>query len=373
MLNPGRILYVDAWRFIAIALVIASHIVEFSHPWYKENAPGLAWRLQGAGMFGVQIFFCISGFVICRGTLSELAKTGSVNIKGFYIRRFFRIVPPLLVYFLGVGALVTAGIAEVNFGQFVQSSLFLCNISALGSCSWWLGHTWSLAYEEQFYLLFPLLVMGTTLAVKPARRRFLMGAAGLILLACCALIAGVHGLAKYVSTLNFMLSGCVFAAYWHNIEPFAKRQSPFLWAFIATGTFGVGCFFAISDLVRQVLTASIMPFAICITVFGTPIAVPAIGKIFLSKWIGHLGKISFSVYLWQQLATANYGQSSVAFVYYMLIAVFAFALVSYQYFELPLIQTGARVAKKFGFKATNDLNRQETTSGLESAPQEALG
>jgi len=361
MLNPGRILYIDSWRFIAIALVIASHIVEFSHPWYKENVQGLTWRLQGAGAFGVQIFFCISGFVICRGTLSELAKTGSISIKGFYIRRFFRIVPPLLVYFLGVGALVAAGIAEVTFGQFVQSGLFLCNISTLGGCSWWLGHTWSLAYEEQFYLLFPLLVMSTALGLKPARRRFLLGTAGLILVACSALIAGQNGLAQYVSTLNFMLSGCVFAAYWHSIEPFAKRQSPFLWAFIAAATFGVGCFFPISDLVRQVLTATIMPLAICVTVFGTPVAVPAIGKIFHSKWIGHLGKISFSVYLWQQLATANYGHTSIAFVYCMLVAVFAFALVSYHYFELPLVQTGARVAEKFGFKADNELKRQETT------------
>lgn len=99
-----------------------------------------------------------------------------------------------------------------------------------------------------------------------------------------------------------------------------------------------------------------MPLAICVTVFGTPVAVPVIRKIFLSKWVGHLGKISFSVYLWQQLATANYGHSSVAFVYYMLIAVFAFALVSYHYFELPLVEVGARVAKKFGSKTTKVVN-----------------
>lgn len=364
MLSPGRILYIDAWRFIAIALVIASHIVEFSHPWYKEHVPGLVWRLQGAGAFGVQIFFCISGFVICRGTLNELVKTGSVSVKGFYIRRFFRIVPPLLVYFLGVGALVAAGIAQVTLGQFVQSGLFLCNITALGECSWWLGHTWSLAYEEQFYLLFPLLVMGTTLALKATRRRFLMGAAVLILVASSALTVGQYGLAKYFSTLNFMLWGCVFAAFWHNIEPFAKRQQRFLWAFIAIGTFGIGCFFPLSDLVRQVLTATIMPFAICIMVFWTPVTVPFIGKIFLSKWIGHMGKISFTVYLWQQLATANYGDSSVAFVYYMLTAVLAFALVSYHYFELPLVQAGARIAKKFEFKTNKILNGQEATKRI---------
>lgn len=170
MHSPGRIHYIDAWRFIAIALVIASHIVEFSHPWYRANVPGLAWRFQGAGTFGVQIFFCISGFVICRGTLSELEKTGSVSVKGFYVRRFFRIVPPLLFYFLGVGVLAMAGIAEVSIGQFIQSGLFLCNISAFGDCSWWLGHTWSLAYEEQFYLLFPLLVVGTALGLNLGKR-----------------------------------------------------------------------------------------------------------------------------------------------------------------------------------------------------------
>jgi peptidoglycan/LPS O-acetylase OafA/YrhL len=361
MLNPGRIHYIDAWRFIAIALVIASHIVEFSHPWYRANIPELAWRLRGAGPFGVQIFFCISGFVICRGTLTELANVGSVNIKGFYVRRFFRIVPPLLVYFLGVGALAMAGVAEVSGVQFIQSGLFLCNISAFGGCSWWLGHTWSLAYEEQFYLLFPLLVVGTTLGLKLVRRRFLLGAAGLMLIACGALTFSHYGFAKYVSTLNFMLWGCVFAAYWHRIEPVITHQPPLLWGLTAAATFGIGCLVALADPVRQILVATIMPLAICLTVFGTPVTVPAVAKIFLSKWIAHLGKISFSVYLWQQLATADYGHSSVAFVYYMLVVVLAFALLSYRYFELPLVQAGARVAKKFGKKTVNDMNRRETT------------
>lgn len=361
MNSTGRIHYIDAWRFVAIALVIASHIVEFSHPWYRAYVPGLAWRLQGAGAFGVQVFFCISGFVICRGTLSELARTGSFSIQGFYIRRFFRIVPPLLLYFLGVGTLVTVGVAEVSIWRFFQSGLFLCNISALGECSWWLGHTWSLAYEEQFYILFPLLVTGTALGLKLIRRRFLLGAVGLMLGACVALVFANHYFAKYVTTLNYMLWGCVFAAYWHRIGPFITRQAPLLWVLTAAITFGLGCLFTLTDPVRQMLSATVMPLAICLTVFGTPVAVPIVGKFFLNKWIGHLGKISFSVYLWQQLATANYGHTSVAFVYYMLVVVFAFALLSYHYFELPLVQMGARVAKKIGYRENNELIEQKTT------------
>jgi peptidoglycan/LPS O-acetylase OafA/YrhL len=93
MNNNDRIEHIDVWRFLAIALVIFSHIIKFSHPWYKETLPSLVWRAEPLRALGVKLFFCISGFVICRGMLKENIKNGTVNMRAFYVRRACRIFP----------------------------------------------------------------------------------------------------------------------------------------------------------------------------------------------------------------------------------------------------------------------------------------
>lgn len=347
MQENGRIQYIDTWRFIAIALVIASHIFEFSHPWYRENFPGLLWRLRYAGTFGVQIFFCISGFVICRGILKEIANTGAVNIRGFYIRRFFRIIPPLLFYILGVVLFTATGLVDLSAAQVAQSLFFMCNIKEVGDCGWSLGHTWSLAYEEQFYLFFPFLIAGLGMTLQRLRKRLACGTAFLVIAALIALIVSQSAVSKYLYTFNFMLTGCMFAAYWNSIGPVIKCWKPGIWAAISLVTFGLGCLLPINDAVRPVISIAIMPAAICLMIFGTPASIPAIGKIFLSKTLGHLGKISFSLYLWQQLATGNYNSSSPLFALLALLGVLVFSLWSYRYFELPLIALGAKLSSNF--------------------------
>jgi len=357
MQNNDRIQYIDTWRFVAIALVIASHIVEFSHPWYQENFPGLVWRLRYAGSFGVQIFFCISGFVITRGILKELAQAQTINIKGFYTRRFFRIIPPLLLYILGAALFATTGLVKVSSDQVMQSIFFMCNIKEIGDCGWSLGHTWSLAFEEQFYLFFPIFVAGVGLSVQIARKRFALGAAFLLIAASISLVSSRPDLSKCIYTFNFMLTGCVFAAYWSSIGPLMKRAHPLVWGIIALLTFSMGCLLPVSDSFRPVLSIAIMPIAICIMVLGTPVVIRSISKIFLNKSLCHLGKISFSLYLWQQLATGNYNSASPLFALFGLAGVLVFSLLSYKYFELPLIKLGAQLSESFRSKPKNDSNK----------------
>jgi peptidoglycan/LPS O-acetylase OafA/YrhL len=325
-------------------MVVAAHIIVFSHPWYREHVPALLWRSQHAGEFGVQIFFCISGFVICRGLLQERARTGSINIRGFYIRRLFRIAPPLMLYLLGVGIFTAAGVVNVSASQLLQSGLFLCNIKALGDCGWSLGHTWSLAYEEQFYLFFPLLIMGAGLSINGTKRRLALAALAFMAVASIALQLGYNALASYFSVFYCMLWGCVFAAYWDVLEEWLKRLPAALWVLVMVLTFAVGCFFSIPDQIRPILNATLLPFAICITVFGTPISIPIIRKFFLNDWVSHLGKVSFTLYLWQQMATADYSLASPIWAFLMIIAVVALALLSYRYVERPLMLLGARLS-----------------------------
>jgi peptidoglycan/LPS O-acetylase OafA/YrhL len=325
-------------------MVIACHLVVYSHPWYREHAPALAWRMQNVGTFGVHIFFCISGFVICRGLLQERVRTNSISLKGFYIRRLFRIAPPLLLYIIGVALFTVVGVLNAPLEHFVKAGLFLCNVKALGDCGWSLGHTWSLAYEEQFYLVFPLLIVGGGLSINGTRRRLLVSTLAFMAAATIALQLSRNTLAEFISTFIYMLCGCVFAAYWTQLEVLIKRMSPLLWGVIAGVTFGVGCLFVLPDPAAKILHATIMPLAICITVFGTPVSAPMVQKIFLNKWVSHLGKISFTLYLWQQLATADYSLASPLIALLMMAVVVVFALLSYRYFELPLMRLGARLS-----------------------------
>src|SRR5271168_3562280 len=88
----------DGLRFLAIALVILEH--GFAR--FRPTAPAgsLSWFVAGRGGDGVQIFFVISGFLITSLLLREHEKYGQVSLRNFYIRRTFRILPPIYVYLL---------------------------------------------------------------------------------------------------------------------------------------------------------------------------------------------------------------------------------------------------------------------------------
>jgi peptidoglycan/LPS O-acetylase OafA/YrhL len=140
----------DGLRGIAILLVLAHHAgVPFIH---------------GAHI-GVDIFFVLSGFLITALLWQEYEKHGSISLKNFYIRRLLRLTPALALMLgaLGFYALATkSGHELVKSGKaIVYSALYLSDFAlafdfaTLGS----LEHTWSLAIEEHFYLLYPLALV----------------------------------------------------------------------------------------------------------------------------------------------------------------------------------------------------------------------
>lgn len=137
----------DGIRAVSITLVFFSH---------------LGFRHLSPGMFGVNVFFLLSGFLITTLMIREHAARGRVSIKEFYVRRALRIFPPMyLVIALGV-ILVVSGIlpAVLNLRSVLVQCVHLTNYYFI---RWGgtelipgLGVYWSLAVEEHFYLLFPL-------------------------------------------------------------------------------------------------------------------------------------------------------------------------------------------------------------------------
>lgn len=337
-MNDARLHQVDVWRFIAIGLVLSSHLIAYSHPWYATVADGLVWRVEILGLVGVKIFFCISGFVICRGMVREWESTGRLDMRAFYRRRMFRILPPLFV-FIGVVALLDAvGVFDLPPASFLRSATFLCNVESLGSCTWPLAHTWSLAYEEQFYLLFPLLFSLFMLALH--RRR--IGVLCLALAIGCVIthFSGNRMINACFGYLLCMLAGCACALHWEPLQRLLRKLPIAIWGASLLTLFASGCVL-VPGLVSEIAFPLGLPVLICIAVFGTPMHCPLIRALFCNRHLAHLGQISYGIYLWQQLATSNYGFASPIPAWGLVLAAIVFAHYSFVYFEMPLIRRGA--------------------------------
>ena len=142
--NPA----LDGLRAVAIVLVLLSH----------AHAP-----LFSGAFFGVDLFFVLSGYLITSLLLREVADTGRIDYWDFYRRRFFRLMPALLL-FLAAYCLAAPRIwpelADV-YSDAIVSALYLADYGiAFFDSPGTLLHMWSLAVEEHFYLLWPPLLMG---------------------------------------------------------------------------------------------------------------------------------------------------------------------------------------------------------------------
>ena len=121
------------------------------------------------GTFGVDLFFGISGLLICGRLLDESEKTGGISLRSFYIRRVFRIIPPAFAYLAVVGLLSIAGFIVVSPREWLSSLFFSRNYIIMPpDTGWYTGHFWSLAVEEHFYLIWPAALVA--LGASRARR-----------------------------------------------------------------------------------------------------------------------------------------------------------------------------------------------------------
>jgi peptidoglycan/LPS O-acetylase OafA/YrhL len=218
----------DGVRGIAILAVLAVHTNHL-----------FGWSLLKGGSIGVDIFFVLSGFLITSILLEEWTTTGNVNLRHFYARRFLRLVPALVllavVLLLLSGLLFSAGEAMETRRTIPIALLYLTDFfaslapqTALGA----LRHTWSLAIEEHFYLLWPpvllfflksgftrrgLLILTSSLAVAVCLHRAVLFEAGVsaartyyafdtradaLLIGCAAAIAVSWGFVKNFNRLT---------------------------------------------------------------------------------------------------------------------------------------------------------------------------
>jgi peptidoglycan/LPS O-acetylase OafA/YrhL len=247
------------------------------------------------GGVGVSVFFVLSGYLITTLLVREREATGRISLRLFYLRRAVRLYPALAAMLLVTIALGGAVSAALIAGTYTTN---LFNTAGIGNFPY--AHTWSLAMEEQFYLLWPLLL---PVAVRYGRRAW----AALVVLALLSAGAGwVYGVLTHggagVRTFNPLLrapgliAGCLLALYLHRRLTPLRRPG----LLIATGLAVVTA----STLVAQFGAGH--PAA-----FGWNAVTPVVGGVLLIAGLVHaggslfalapavwLGTRSYALYLW---------------------------------------------------------------------------
>jgi peptidoglycan/LPS O-acetylase OafA/YrhL len=184
---------IDGLRAVAVLLVLACHL-------------GLAFP---GGFVGVDVFFVISGYLIT-GTILPEIESGSFSLVQFYERRVRRILPALLVMLLVVTVVAYLVLLPLDLERYARS--LIAALFSVSNVTFWreagyfdtrslakpLLHTWSLAVEEQFYLLFPLFLMGLQ-RWFPKRLR-----TATVLLAVMSLGVSVYGVSRHPPAAYFL-------------------------------------------------------------------------------------------------------------------------------------------------------------------------
>lgn len=276
--GTGRIDYLDGWRAIAVALVVTAHTL---------SVYGI--KLLAVGTLGVYLFFGISGYIITRLLLLERHRTGRIDIGAFYIRRIARIFPPLVIFLSAMVALWPDGSL---LGQALRSAAFTCNIGVNNGCVRILEHTWSLAFEEQFYLVYPLLLAGVW-------RWWLIPLAAFWLLPLVFPV-GYIGHGGFARIILIMAFGAIFAAY---EKPVTVRIVRLPASLVAIMPMLLAGWALLDPSPLQIVLGALLPLAAVLTVFGLPLVIPRFKQLLCTDVLTRIGLYSYTFYLWQQFFT----------------------------------------------------------------------
>ena len=348
---------IDGLRAVAVAAVVFYHL-------------GFAW-IPG-GFLGVDLFFVISGYVITRLLLDSIERSGGLDLRGFYKARARRLLPPMIFMIVVTGLYISIW-AQDSVKRFLTDVPFAIS----GTINWWLvaneqdyfeaigrppllQHTWSLAVESQFYLIWPVILL---LVLKRFGKKVIPFAALLIALISASVLFYVSlqlDASSDVSHVYFgtdthsvgLFLGSALAVSWipqnFKVEVSARAQNfiDFIGVF---GFIGILATFLLIDESSPTAYKVAFPLA---AIFGvaiiTSIVHPAsrFAPILQNRVLIWIGERSYAIYLWHWVVfqisrpSVDLVGEDWALITVRILIVLALADISLKLVELP-IRSGA--------------------------------
>lgn len=320
--SEKKIIFLDGLRALAILPVLGFHQVSNClHSFFGSS-----------GWVGVETFFCISGFLITKLCLSELGKTGTLNLKYFWARRILRIAPALLV-FLVVACVFGAGLPYALVAAFSCFDILLVthfipvNLDAMP-----LVHTWTLGIEEKFYLILPLVLLAWRSRLsgldqnREARNLFILFVAAFLTMVAYRSIhylcyaTSVRLFAGFDTHLDGLLLGAASAVLLHYKEAFPRFTKlsvhwlvvVLLFAGFVYSTLKIGHpELIISRNPNGILNwwmlklplHSLVTTALLLSLFKCAKQNSPVHWLLSNSLMAFLGRLSYSLYLWHGIAT----------------------------------------------------------------------
>jgi peptidoglycan/LPS O-acetylase OafA/YrhL len=341
----------DGMRAISIAIVVLSHSKALLPSAIADS--GLFRYIVGGGLHGVQVFFVISGYLITMLLVREFEATGDISLRRFYSRRTVRIFPVFYAYLAVVAVLWAAGFERQDASTFLSAATYTI-IYHPHPRGWLVQHAWSLSIEEQFYLLWPaVLLMArrqriaspiaiSVLAVMPIVR--------ILILTFSARGVAEHGqLIVLSSAIDTLMMGCLLALLSSNLR-WRRWCERWIRSWSVAGLVAVG--FVLVPYASAKLTHGV-PAAVCVAFGASATAISigaaldwlvripnsAAGQVLNAGPVRYVGLISYSIYVWQQLFTGPATRLGLVTYPLLLIA----AELSFRLIERPMMRVRARL------------------------------
>ncbi len=298
-----------------------------------------------------EYFFGISGLLICSRLLEEEQAHQRISLKEFYIRRAFRILPPALGYLIVIAAIGAIHVIPVSPREWIAALLFYRNYGFLAGAgpdnSWYTVHFWSLALEEHFYLILPAVLVFVS---KSWRVR------ALLLIAVAVIGWRIHiqmtrpnvDWPQHTDTsldallipaiLAILLTRLRWRALLGKISRFWFLPAALVIWLVTSGRF---------QLLSPIAEAVLIPIMLLGTVLHPGGIFSRILELRPLRWIG---RISYSLYLWQELLFSGHQHPSYHFLGpltdfpWRWLALLACAAASYYCLEKPLMRLGHKLA-----------------------------
>ena len=309
----------DGLRGLAVLLVVVAH----AHVPYVEAGGGV----------GVCLFFVLSGYLITGLLLSEFDVSGRVRFRAFYARRARRLLPALgslLAFLLALRAIT--GMRDVADTRAVVGAVFYVNNWQVGHHNLTtLLHTWSLSVEEQFYSVWPLVLL---LCIRRGGRvlasRVAVGAVALLLCGIAPYVATGASLYSYTSLTGFVavLSGSLLAL--------CSIRLPSWCTWVGVIVLTAGCF-AAGDAVVLGQLAGLVAGVLIIAAT----AVPDYQGWLSTRALTYVGRRSYAIYLWHYplllMARGAPAESRWLVRTLLVVVTFAIAELSWRFLERPIL------------------------------------